>query len=95
MLKRDLQVKVIDIKGNCPLYQVGHSYYLRDGYILDVTKSDNVCMHSLASILPYYIALSHGIKPDSLGLSKQPSDSFAYLQCLDPCVFTGGGTVFF
>jgi len=32
MLKRDLQVKVIDIKGNCPLYQVGHSYYLRRIY---------------------------------------------------------------
>ena len=48
-------------------------------------------MHSLASLMPYYIALSRGISPESLGLSG-PKEGMAYLQCLDPCELTGGGT---
>ena len=48
-------------------------------------------MHSLASIMPYYVALPKGIEPKTLGLAKEVNK--AYLQCLDPCEITGGGTV--
>lgn len=50
-------------------------------------------MHSLASLMPYYVALSKGIDPKTLGLAKEGNK--AYLQCSDPCRLTGGGTVAF
>jgi hypothetical protein len=34
-----------------------------------------------------------GVDPKELGLSKDGKK--AYIQCLDPCEFTGGGTVVF
>ena len=90
----DLVVTVKEIKGTCPVYQVGDTIVIREGFILDTEKSSDVCMHSLASIMPYYVALSRGVLPKALGLSG-PREGRAYLQCLDPCNITGGGTVIF
>ena len=39
-------------------------------------------MHSLASIMPYYIALSRGITPQALNLGDK--NNKVYIQCLDP-----------
>jgi uncharacterized repeat protein (TIGR04076 family) len=89
-----LVIKVVGIKGICPVYRVGDQWTIEQGYVLVTGESDNICMHSLASIFPYYVALSHGIKPQDLGLAKGDSRE-AYLQCLDPCEITGGGTVQF
>jgi len=90
----DLIVKVKEIKGTCPVYSTGDSIVIREGYILDIKDSPAVCMHSLASLMPYYVALSKGISPQNLGLSGKQPDR-AYVQCLDPCEVTGGGTVIF
>ena len=90
----DLTVKVKEIKGTCPVYRLGDSILIQEGYILDTKNSCAVCMHSLASIMPYYVALSKGISPQTLGLSGA-KEGKAYLQCLDPCEVTGGGTVIF
>jgi uncharacterized repeat protein (TIGR04076 family) len=87
-----LIVTVVEIRGSCPVYKVGDRITLRDGYILETGGTDAVCMHSLASILPYYTALARGVRAKDLGLSKGDSDE-AYVQCLDPCDITGGGTV--
>ena len=89
-----LIIEVIDIKGECPVYQVGNKIVLQQGYIMDTGKTDIVCMHSLASILPYYVALAKGVRAKDLGLAKGDSDE-AYVQCLDPCDLTGGGTIIF
>ena len=89
-----LVIKVVEIKGACPVYRVGDKWTIEKGFVLVTAESDNVCMHSLASILPYYVALSHGIKPEDLGLARGDFRE-AYLQCLDPCEITGGGTVLF
>jgi uncharacterized repeat protein (TIGR04076 family) len=43
--------------------------------------------------MPYYNALFRGIDPQDLGLSNDRNK--AYVQCLDPCDYTGGGTVIF
>jgi len=86
-----LSVEVIDIKGSCPIYKKGDTFYILDGYKLKT--SGLLCLHSLSSIMPYYVALSKGISPKDLGLSK--TDGVAYVQCLDPCEYTGGGTVIF
>lgn len=45
-----LLIKVIDIKGYCPVYQPNDEFEIVDGYKLISTKE--VCMHSLASFLP-------------------------------------------
>ncbi|MDD3581875.1 MAG: TIGR04076 family protein [Desulfobacca sp.] len=89
-----LLIEVKQIKGHCPVYQVGDTFVLEEGYILDPGVSSRICMHSLTSLLPYYVALAHGVNPVALGLS--PGDpGVAYVQCLDPCETTGGGTVLF
>lgn len=89
-----LIIKVVDVKGKCPVYKPGNQFILKDGYILDPAASDPVCMHSLTSILPYYVALAKGVHAKDLGLSQRGSQE-AYVQCLDPCEITGGGTVCF
>lgn len=90
----DLIIKVIDIKGKCPVYKMGDKIVLKQGYIFDPKETDTLCMHSLTSILPYYVALSRGIDAKDLGLAREGSKK-AYVQCLDPCELTGGGTVRF
>lgn len=87
---KPLLIRVKNIKGNCPVYEEGDSFRVEEGYKLKTEKT--LCMHSLSSILPYYITLSRGNEPDELGLGGGDE---AYVQCLDPCQYTGGGTVVF
>lgn len=91
---KNLKVTVIEIRGKCPVYKQGDSFSLEQGYIIDPLKSSRICMHSLASILPYHVALSNGVAPVSIGLNKKDENK-AYLQCFDPFTYTGGGTVVF
>jgi len=65
-LAKTLKIKVVEIKGNCPVYKLGQVFYIKNGYILE--SSNKLCMHSLASIMPYYTALSKGISPQDLHL---------------------------
>jgi len=88
-----LIIRVKEIKGSCPVYRVGDRIVLDEGYRMNLKETSNVCMHSLSSIIPYYIPLYRGIKPKELGLSRNGKK--AYIQCLDPCEYTGGGTVIF
>ena len=87
---KKLAIKVKEIKGKCPIFRIGDTFFIENGYILKLEKP--ICIHSLTSILPYYAALSRGVKPESLGLGRANK---AYVQCLDPCEYTGGGTVIF
>jgi len=89
-MNKILRIKIIDIKGHCPVYKVGQVFHIKEGYILETTIK--LCMHSLASIMPYYVALSKGISPQDLNLGEKNK---AYIQCLDPVEKTGGGTVTF
>jgi len=52
-----------------------------------------VCLHALQAVCPYYVPLSRGISPADLGLTGP--DRTAYVECLDPQGYTGGGTVTF
>ena len=90
---KDLRITVYKIVGKCPVYLEGDQIIIADGYIIDAAKSNNICLHSLSSIMPYYVAISHGIPPAELGLAGR--GSAAFVQCLDPCEITGGGTVTF
>lgn len=88
-----LAIEVIEIEGQCPVYRIGDKIILDDGYKVNLRETDNICMHSLSSILPYYNSLSKGVSPQELGLAKEGKD--AYVQCLNPKKYTGGGTVTF
>jgi len=88
---RSLVVEVIDIQGECPVYSVGDGFGIDEGYKL--VSDGPVCLHALQSISPYYVALSRGIRAADLGLAGR--DTAAYVQCLDPRAYTGGGTVTF
>lgn len=92
-MDRKLVVRVVNIKGKCPVYKVGEKIVLDEGYRVNLEESDNICMHSLASIMPYYVALYNGVSPKNLGLANK--DGKSCVQCLDPCELTGGGTVTF
>lgn len=88
-----LVIEIIEIKGKCPVYRVGDRIVLDDGYEVNMKKTDAICIHSLASLLPYYNAIAQGVKPVKLGLAKSGNEAF--VQCLDPEKYTGGGTVIF
>lgn len=88
---KSLVIQVVNIKGHCPVYRKGGTFRIEEGYKLQADKL--LCMHSLQSLAPYYTALSRGIPPADLGLAGP--DGAAYVQCLDPQRYTGGGTVTF
>ena len=90
-MTHDLVIRVVEVKGLCPIYKVGDAFHLIDGFKLVAERP--LCMHSLSSLMPYYVALSRGISPTELGLAQK--GKVAYVQCLDPCEYTGSGTVIF
>ena len=89
---KNLKVEIFKIKGVCPVYSEKDSFMILEGYKLKTEKQ--ICLHSLVSLIPYYIAFSRGISPKDLGLNTR-DENIAYVQCLDPCEYTGGGTVIF
>lgn len=89
----DLRVRVKEIKGTCPVYKAGDSFEIHDGYRLEVHKGQSICMHGLASLMPFYRALAGGISPKELGL--ECGGNRACLHCPDCAELTGGGSVIF
>ena len=85
-------ITVKEIRGNCPTYKLGDSFTLKAGYQL--VSDMPVCMHALASLMPYYNALRVS-DPTQWGLDGKEDKSKAYIQCPDPFDCTNGGTVIF
>ena len=88
----DLVVTVKEIKGHCPTHRVGDSFTLKACYQL-LTETP-VCMHALASLMPFYNALRF-CEPAALGLEGKKDKTKTYVQCPDPVAYTDGGTVVF
>ena len=88
-----LVITVKEVRGRCPVYKEGDKIVLEEGYKMNLRETDALCFHSAASLIPYHVALYRGIKPTEIGLAKEGSR--AYVQCLDPCQYTDGGTVVF
>jgi len=81
------------VNGYCPVFKVGDKIVV-DGPNLILKETDAVCIHALAPLLHYIVALDRGVDPRVLGLSKTPDE--AYIQCVDPGrPYTDGGTVIF
>jgi len=88
----DLVVAVKEVKGHCPVHKVGDSFRLMACYQL--VSDIPVCMHALASLMPWYNALRVS-EPADWGLDGRRDKTKAYIQCPDACEHTGGGTVVF
>ncbi len=93
MKTKKLVVSIHEIIVKCPVYRIGDTFVIEDGYKIKDLKNP-LCFHSLSSIMPYYVALSHGIEPKDIELSNRDGTE-AFVQCLDPCKYTNGGTVVF
>ena len=88
-----LIIEVAEIRGKCPVYKKGDKIVINDPEIV-LEKTDAICIHALAPLLHYVVALRNGIAPRRLGLSKEKD--VAYIQCVDPGEpYTEGGTVIF
>lgn len=87
-------MEVIEIKGTCAVYEVGDKFELIDGYKLQHPVGKPLCMHALASLMPFYNAMAKGVKPEKMGLAGKREGQL-YFQCMDPEHITGGGTAMF
>ena len=90
-----LEIKVVEVRGNCPVHKVGDSIVIADPKII-LEKTDELCTHALSSLLHYVLVLERGADPAELGLAKPEHKGEAYIQCVDPGEpYTQGGTVIF
>jgi uncharacterized repeat protein (TIGR04076 family) len=88
-----LIIKVVEIKGECDVHSPGDEIII-DGPEIDLKKTDRICIHALAPILHYAVALREGISCEKLGLTKKGNK--AYIRCPDPGEpYTDGGEVIF
>jgi len=88
----EMLVSVREIKGHCPVYEVGDSFRLLDGFRLVAEKP--LCMHSLACVMPFYNALRF-VSPTVFGMAARDDQSKGCFQCPDAVSCTDGGTVIF
>ncbi len=92
--KYRLVITVKEIRGICPVFNVGHKIVVDVPEILP-KQTDALCVHALGSMLSMIVALSKGVSFEELGLAKREGD-VGYVQCLDPGPpTTHGGTVLF
>jgi uncharacterized repeat protein (TIGR04076 family) len=92
--KYRLVITVKQIRGNCPVFNVGDKMVVDSPKIV-VDETDNVCIHAFGCILSMIVPLSHGVSFKQLGLAKEEGEK-GYIQCLDPGKpYTDGGTVLF
>jgi uncharacterized repeat protein (TIGR04076 family) len=90
-----LEIRVHEIRGECPVYRVGDRMVI-DGANIVLEKTDAVCVHALSTLLHYVVALDEGADPVKLGLTKPEEEECSYMQCVDPGEpYTHGGTVVF
>ena len=90
-----LEIRVCEIRGNCPVYKVGDRLVIHDPKIL-LDRTDALCTHALSTLLHYTTILEHNWCPLELGLTTPEDPQHAYLQCIDPGEpYTEGGTVIF
>ncbi len=88
-----LIIRVVDIKGECDVHSQGDEIVI-EGPEIDLKNTDRICIHALAPILHYAVALREGVDPEKLGLTKKGNK--AYIRCPDPGEpYTRGGEVVF
>ena len=69
-----LIIEVSEIRGKCPVYKKGDKIVI-DGPEIVLEKTDAICIHALAPLLHYVVALREGVDPVKLGLSKDRKEA--------------------
>lgn len=93
MTEYRLVITVKEVRGKCPLYQVGDKVIIDKSYI-NTKKSKNICIHALSAMFTLLSAFVHGSSATELGIGAKAD--VGYLQCPDPGPpYTKGGTVIF
>lgn len=88
-----MTVSVKEVRGKCPLYQVGDKMVV-DNFYINTQESNDVCVHAFSAMLSLLSAFAHGSSAVLLGIGR--TDDIGYLQCPDPgAPYTDGGTVLF
>jgi uncharacterized repeat protein (TIGR04076 family) len=88
-----LIITVKEINGDCDVHSEGDRIEIV-GPKIDLEKSDNICIHALAPILHYSVALREGVDPVKLGLAKEGKAAYVHCpDCGEP--YTSGGRVVF
>jgi len=89
-----LVVTVKEIRGKCPVHNVGDKIIVETPEIV-TQKTDTLCVHALGSMFSILIPLARGVSFKDLGLAHK-DENVGYVQCLDPGEpYTPGGTVIF
>ena len=65
-----LIIEISEIRGKCPVYNVGDKIVI-DGPEIVLERTDAVCIHALAPLLHYVVALRDGADPRKLGIKKK------------------------
>ena len=78
-----LEIKVHEIRGNCPIYKVGDRITIDDPKVV-LDKTDALRTHALSTLLHYVTILEHDWCPVKLGLTTGEDTGHAYMQCVDP-----------
>ncbi len=60
-----LDIRVCQIRGICPVYEVGDRLII-DGPRILLDKTDAICVHALSTLLHYIVALEEGADPVKL-----------------------------
>lgn len=89
----NVEIKVMDINGYCPVYKKGDVMVL-EGFRIRSKKSADICIHALTGMMSLLSAFSHGLSAKDLGIGS--SDDLGYVKCPDPGPpLTEGGSVLF
>jgi uncharacterized repeat protein (TIGR04076 family) len=65
-----LILEVSEIRDKCPVYKKGDKIVI-DGPEIILENTDAICIHALAPLLHYVVALRDGADPKKIGLSKE------------------------
>ncbi|RLG29145.1 TIGR04076 family protein, partial [Methanosarcinales archaeon] len=60
-----LIIEVSEIRGKCPVYKAGNKIVI-DGPEIVMEETDAICIHALAPLLHYAVALRDGADPRKL-----------------------------
>lgn len=67
------------IESKCSHYKTGDKIYIKDA-LIDMDKTENVCIMALQSFFPFIFATRKGVTPEQMGFGER-----LLVQCPDYC----------
>ena len=70
MVLYEVELRVREVRGRCPLYRGGEVIVLK-GFYIDSKRSAPVCIHAFLAMSSLLSAFSHGADATDLGIGKE------------------------